>query len=216
MSQPWQQPQPNQPGYGYPMPPQPGFGPPQAGFGPPAPQGYPAPGGLPVPVRPASPRTGLALSLALGAAVLLVVLYGYLNGSVVDLEALLREAMENGDPEFEITQLTWLAAAVGALVGIPVGIYAAGQVGMYWLAGALALGSMLLAQTFAMAVISSDASNGAKDPFELFFEHFSDMWDGWTENCAGATWVLIALAPATAILAGHLLGRTRRRVGPLG
>ncbi|RKN43974.1 hypothetical protein [Streptomyces hoynatensis] len=222
MSQPWQQPQPNQPGYGYPAQPQPqpGFGPPpQAGFGPPpapAGYGYPPPGGAPVPVRPTGSQAGLGVALAAGAALLLVVLYGYLNGSVVDLDSLIRDAMEDGDSEIKITQLTWLAAAVGALVGIPMGKYAAGQAGYYWLAGALALGSMLLGQTFAMAVVSSDASDGAKSPFELFFDNFSDMWDGWTENAEGVTWLLIALAPAAAIFAGYLLGRTRRPAGALG
>jgi hypothetical protein len=212
MSQPWQQqpqqPQQPQPGYGYPagyaQPQQPGYGygyPQQPGMGGPLP---------PPPPPPGNSRAGLGFVLIIAATVVTILVYGFLTGMVVDMDSLVEDAMQSGDPEIEVTQLTWLAGAFGALIGLPAGRLARGQAGLYWLAGVFALGAMLLGETFATAVLVSESSNGAESAFELFFENFSDMWESWTENSEGVTWLLIAMAPATAIFTGYQLGRTAR------
>ncbi|MDT0342874.1 hypothetical protein [Streptomyces litchfieldiae] len=206
MSQPWQN-QPPQPGYGYPQQPG-GYGYPQQPGG----YGYPQQPGMgppfpPPPPRPGSPgQPGLGIGLAIGAMVALLFLYGFLTGMVVDFESLMQDAMESGDFDIEVAQLTWLAAAVGALIGLPVGKLAPGQVPAYWIAGVLALAAMLLGETFATAVLMSEASDGAQGSFELFFEHFSDLWEGWTDGAEPVTWVLIGLAPVAAVFTGYLLG----------
>ncbi|ONK09821.1 hypothetical protein [Streptomyces sp. MP131-18] len=208
MSQPWQhqhQPQPGQPGYGYPQQPgygypqQPGYGYPQPGMGPPAPP--PAP-------YTRRPQPGVAILVSAAAALALALLYGFLTGMVVDFESLIEDAARNGDTEIDVAQLTWLAAAVGALIGLPAAKLAPGQPAAYWTAGALAVVAMLLGETFATAVLASEATDGAKGAFEMFFDNFSDMWEGWTENAHGMTWPLAALAPAAAVLTGYLVGGT--------
>ncbi|WP_159037226.1 hypothetical protein [Streptomyces specialis] len=193
MSQPWQ-PQPPPPGPGH--------------------YGYPAPGGwagMPMPMPPPARRSqpGAAIALTAAVAVAVLLLYGFLTGLVVDFESLAEDAIESGDPELDIPQLTWLAAAMGALIGLPAARLAPGQAGTYWFAGAMALVAMLLGETFATAVLGSEATDGAKGAFELFFDNFSDCWEGWTEDAHGVTWALVPLAPAAAILTGYLLGRTR-------
>jgi hypothetical protein len=215
MSQPWQQPQQPQPqqpqpGYGYPaaygQPQQP---PQQPGYG----YGYPQPGmGGPMPPPPPQGNSlaGLGFVLIIAATVATVLVYGFLTGMVVDMESLAQDAVESGDSEIEITQLTWLAGAFGALIGLPAGRLARGQVWAYWLAGVFAVPAMLLGETFATAVLISESSDGAQSAFELFFEHFSDMWESWTENSEGVTWLLIAMAPATAIFTGYQLGGKSR------
>ncbi|MGK5534200.1 hypothetical protein [Streptomyces sp. URMC 129] len=197
MSQPWQQQTQSAAGFGHP-----GFGQPypyQPGTAPPVP---------PPPARRTSPGPAIALTAAVAVAALL--LYGFLTGMVVDLDALVEEAIRTGDSELDIAQLTWLAAAVGALVGLPAAKLAPGRPGLYWLAGVLALAAMLLGETFATAVLAAEASDGAESAFELFFDDFSDLWESWTENAHGLTWPLVALAPAGAVLTGYLLGHPRK------
>jgi hypothetical protein len=216
MSQPWQQqpPQQPQPGYGYPQ--TPGFGPPPGpGFGAPAQPGFgaPQPGGFPppVPVPPHGGNPGGGIGLAALAAVVLVFVYGFLTGAVVDFESLMREAAESGDWDVDVPQLTWLAPALGALVGLPAARLARGVPAAWWVAGGLALVAMLLGETFATAVLASEATDGSMSAFELFFEHFGDMWDGWTEDAEPTVWALVALAPASAVFTGWLLGRPAAR-----
>ncbi|MDT0321743.1 hypothetical protein [Streptomyces millisiae] len=200
------QPQPPQPGYGYPQPPQPG---PQPGYGYPQPAPAPGtPGGWPVPA-PRSGNPGLAVFLTLGATLALILVYGFVTGAVVDFDALIEEAMREGtDPD--VAQLTWLAALLGGVIGLPAGRFAPGQQGFYWLAGVAALGAVLVGETFATAVLASESTDGAKSAFEFFFEDFGDCWDGWTTDAHGLTWLFVALAPAAAVFTGYLLGQTRR------
>ncbi|WP_326597940.1 hypothetical protein [Streptomyces sp. NBC_01803] len=77
---------------------------------------------------------------------------------------------------------------------------------------------MLLGETFATAVLSAEASDGAKSAFELFFDHvsghFSDLWESWTDASNGVTWLLTAPAPAAAILTGYLLAPGAPRPHP--
>ncbi|WP_345025714.1 hypothetical protein, partial [Streptomyces sedi] len=191
------------PGYGYPQQPPPG---PQPGYG--YPQG-PAPAPFPPPPPPGSAnRTTAALGLTIAVAVGMFLLYGFLTGMVVDFEDLMKEAMENGDTEIDIAQLTWLAPLVGGAIGLPAALMARGNIGLYWLAAGGAVVAMLLGETFAMAVLISDASDGAESAFTLFFEDFSDVWEAWTDIAHGMTWPLMALAPATALFAGYFLGGT--------
>lgn len=219
MSQPWQQqPQP-QPGYGYPQQPAApgGYGYPQAQQ--PGPYGYPQPAGAgPVPPPPPpvqGSKAGVAVLVSAVAALVLFVLYGFLSGMVVDIESQVEDALASGDPDakVEIYQLTWLAAAIGAVIGLPVAKLAPGQVPLYWVAGLFALGAMLLGETFATAAISADGG-GDESAFELFFDHFSDLWEGWTENAHGAIWVLVALAPVSAVATGYLVGGGQRPAHP--
>ncbi|UED87368.1 hypothetical protein [Streptomyces profundus] len=233
MSQPWQQPQPpgppgqpSGPGYGYPQQPQapqPGYGYPQApqapqpGYG--YPQGPPGPGMPGPPFPPPPPKRGNAggaVALVIGLTVVLLFVYGFVTGMVVDLEDLIREAMENGDPEIDVAQLTWLAPLIGALIGLPAAKLAPGQVGVYWVAAVGALVAMLLGETFASAVLASEATDGAKSAFEFFFEDFSDIFESWTENSNGFTWPLMALAPATAAFTGYFVGGTNKPQAPPG
>ncbi len=200
-----QQPGP-QPGYGYPQQPQPPQQQGQYGYG------YPhQPGGMGVPMPPPPVRNGnpgAGIALAFGAMLLLLVLYGFLTGMVADIKGQIEDAAQNGDTEIDVAQLTWMAALLGALVGLPAAKLAGGQVWAYWVAGLLALGTMLLGETFASAVLVSDASDGAKSAFEYFFEDFSDCWDSWTESAHGLTWLFLPLAPAAAIFTGYFLNRT--------
>ncbi|WP_233580885.1 hypothetical protein, partial [Streptomyces triticirhizae] len=229
-----------QPGYGYPQQPQPqppgpqpGYGYPQGGPGPAMPgpgmpgpgmpgPGMPGPGmpgpGMPGPYPPPPPRrgnAGAAVALMFGAVLALFFLYGLVTGMVVDFEDLIRDAMENGDTEIDVAQLTWLAPLIGALVGLPVAKLAPGQVGLYWLAAVGAVLTMVLGETFASAVLASEAVDGAKGSLEIFFEDFSDVFESWTENSHGMTWPLMALAPAAAVFTGYFLGGTQRP-GPPG
>ncbi|SOD63392.1 hypothetical protein SAMN06297387_110124 [Streptomyces zhaozhouensis] len=204
-------PGPGGPGYGYPQQPPPGPAGQGPGYG--YPQGPgPAPG-MPAPFPPPPPpgaggNVGAALGLTLAAMLGMFLLYGFLTGMVVDFEDLMKEAMENGDTEIDVAQLTWLAPLVGGVIGLPAALMARGKVALYWLAAGAAVVAMLLGETFATAVLISDASDGAKSAFEIFFEDFSDVWEGWTENSHGMVWPLMALAPATALFAGYFLGGT--------
>ncbi|TDC26246.1 hypothetical protein E1265_04775 [Streptomyces sp. 8K308] len=203
-TQPAMQPMPPQPGYGYPQPPQP-----QPGYGYPQPAPVPgAPGGWPVPA-PRNGNPGLALLQALVLALGLILVYGFITGAVVDFDSLIEEAMREGT-EPEVAQLTWLGALLGGMIGLPVGRFAPGQPALYWLAGLLALGSVLLGETFATAVLASESTDGAKGALEYFSEDFGDCWDGWTTDAHGLTWLFVALAPAAAVFTGYLLGQTRR------
>ncbi|MEO3754806.1 hypothetical protein [Streptomyces sp. B6B3] len=205
--------QPGQPGYGYPQQPQqpqqPGYGYPQQSQQPG--YGYPQQPGMGMPMPPPPVRNGnpgLGIALGFVAMLVLMVLYGFLTGMVADVEGQMQDAMESGDAEIEIAQLTWLAALIGALVGLPAAKLAPGQVWAYWVAGGLAAITMLLGETFATAVLVSDSTDGAKSAFEYFFEDFSDCWESWTESAHGLTWLFLPLAPAAAIFTGYLLGRT--------
>lgn len=208
------------PGYGYPhQPPPAGPGP---GYGYPQGPAMPGPGmpgaGMPGPFPPPPPRrgnAGAAVALAFGVAVVLLFLYGLVTGMVVDFESLLEDAVESGDTEIDVAQLTWLAPLLGALVGLPVARLAPGQVGLYWVAGLAAVVTMLLGETFATAVLASEATDGAKGSLEIFFEDFSDAWEGWAENSHGMTWPLMALAPAAAVFTGYFLGGANRPGAPL-
>lgn len=198
MSQPWpQQPQQGRPGFG------------QPGYGYPRPVG---PGGPPPPFavgRRGNP--GAAVLLILLGTVVFVFLYGQLTGAVVDLEGQLRKAAAGEADELEIAQLTWLAALPGGLFGVVAGTLGRGRAGIYWLAAVCALAAMLLGETFATAVLASDASGGAEDAVELFFDHHSDMWESWTEDAHALVWVLLPQAPMVALATGYALGHRSRR-----
>ncbi|MGP3971949.1 hypothetical protein [Streptomyces sp. 6N223] len=217
--QPWQQPTQaavpaygagSGPGYGYPQQPQapqPGYGYPQPGM---------AGGGAPVPPPPPPPppggsNAGVAFLLCALAAVVLFVLYGFLTMLVTDYGGQLEDAQRalesdpEATPEIDIAQLTWLAAGIGAVIGFPAGRFAKGVVGFYFLAGVFAAGSILLGETFALAAVSSDTP-GADSAFSIFFDDFSDLWEAWTEDSEGMTWVFIALAPVSAVFTGYMVG----------
>ncbi|TDC72221.1 hypothetical protein [Streptomyces hainanensis] len=167
-------------------------------------------GGWPTP-PPRHGNPGLAVLLTIGATIVLILVYGFLTGAVVDFEALVEEAMTEGtDPD--VAQLTWLAVLLGGLIGLPAGRLAPGQPGLYVLAGGCALVAILVGETFATAVLASEATDGAKGALEFFFEDFGDMWDGWTTDAHGLTWLFVALAPASAVFTGFLLGQNRRPV----
>jgi hypothetical protein len=223
--QPWQQPTQaavpaygagSGPGYGYPQQPQPQ--PPQ---GPQPGYGYPQPGmaggGAPMPPPPPPPppgggsNAGVAFLLCAVATIVLFFAYGFLTMLVSDYGGQLEDAQrafESGSeaaPEIDVAQLTWLAAGIGAVIGFPAGKFAKGMVGFYFLAGAFAIVAMLLGETFAMAAISSDVP-GADSAFSIFFDNFSDLWEAWTEDAEGMTWVFIALAPVSAVFTGYMIG----------
>jgi hypothetical protein len=205
------------PGYGYPQPPQqphaqpppqPGYGYPQPGMAPGGAPGMPPP----PPPPPGGSNLGLAFLLIAVAAVALFVVYGFLTGVVSDYGGQLEDVQRSLEsdpqaepPEIDLAQLTWLAAGIGAVIGLPAAKWAKGQVGFYFLAGAFALGAMLLGETFAVAATLADAPD-AKGAFEYFFDDFSDMWEGWTEDAEGMTWVFVALAPVSAVFTGYMIG----------
>lgn len=213
-NQPWQQPaQPAFPAYGQP-PPQPQQ-PPQAGPGygyaqhPQHPQQYAPPFARPQPSGGDAIRVLLALALTGVATVVLIVGYGFLTGAVTDLDGQLKDAAE-----IEIAQLTWLAAGIGALIALPSGMLAPGKP-IFVAAAPLALAAMLLGETFATAVVYCDFYP-SENPFAMFFEHFSSMWENWTKTAHLLTWLLLPLAPAAALFTGFWLGRgARRRPRPL-
>ncbi|MGP4110756.1 hypothetical protein ACTWP5_07545 [Streptomyces sp. 4N509B] len=156
-------------------------------------------------VRPRG-NPGAAVALLLVGTVVFTALYGMLTGAVTDLEGQLQDLATSGEGEIDIAQLTWLAALPGGVFGVVAGAVGRRQ-GLVWLAGLLALAAMLLGETFGSAVLAADSSSTGPDAVELFFDHFSDMWESWTESAHGFVWPLLALAPITAVVTGLVLTR---------
>ncbi|MEU4890832.1 hypothetical protein AB0B12_05465 [Streptomyces sp. NPDC044780] len=209
MSQNWQQPQ--QPG-GYPQQPTPpqqagGYGSAQPGYG--YPQGQPQPpqpqygGGFPPPApqvgRPGNPL--LAVVAALVATVVGAFLYAFLLSALADTD--------KSPPE--ITQFAYAGVVVGALIGLAVAKLGGRNTGLWVLGAVLALAAVFLGELYGYAMITHDVLSNYADKIgggassqvlssnEIFFDHFSDLWDAWKEDSDALTYIFMVLAPVAAV-----------------
>ncbi|RKN05188.1 hypothetical protein [Streptomyces radicis] len=214
MSQPWQQQpdggygqQPQQPGgfgqqpnpYGQPQPPQQPYGqPPQQGYGyPPAqpqPPGQPQPwgapgGGFPPPPPGGGPPTNVALAIlaAVGAALVMGFLYAFIYDAMFD---------ENTG---EVRQISYVALAIGAAVGVGPAFLARNNWGVYILGGVLALAAAIFGELYGTAMILAEYSGTDWSAFKIFTVEFSNLWDLWQETNEAINWIFLLLAPAAAI-----------------
>lgn len=234
MSQPWQPPPDNSGGFGQPSqpqgqqppPPPPAapspYGPPpqqqpQQGYGYPPPagkQGYgypqqpqpfgpPAPGGYPGPSAPGPTNNNLPLAIA-----------GMVVGVIVAalLYGLLYRAMYNDD-KGEVTQISYAALAVGALVALAPAFFAKRVQPLYITAAVLALVAAILGELFGTALIVSHlAEQGLgvdKSGFWILFNYPQDTWDLWSDTNEFINYVFLCLAPAGAL--GLCYGVLRQR-----
>ncbi|MEU5608139.1 hypothetical protein ACI2L4_01325 [Streptomyces sparsogenes] len=207
MSQNWQQPQQPQPpqqpgGYGYPQgqPQQPQFGGPQqpqfaGGFPPPAP-----------PVgRPGNPA--LAVLAAVVAAFVGGLLYAFLLSAFADTDG----------QEPKVTQFAYAGVVVGALVGFVIAKLG-GRNPALWVVGAvLAFAAVFFGELYGYAMIASDYVSNIADKYgnagnidlptanDYFFDHFSDLFDGWKEDSDALTYIFMALSPVAAVSTAYRL-----------
>ncbi|GAA3849815.1 hypothetical protein [Streptomyces sedi] len=217
---PQQQPQPpQQPGYGYPQPPQQGYGqPPQPGYGQPPQPGYGGqppyphppqqpgpyggpPGGFPPPPPPGGGVNNplLALLAALGATLIASIVYAMIYKESID------------EQTGEASQYPWLFLLVGALVAVGPAFLSRRNYAVWGAAAALALVAAVVGELYGIALflaesmseLDSDlaAANGVevKNAVEIFFQDFGDLWDLWTEVMEADNYLMLVLAPVSAV-----------------
>jgi hypothetical protein len=191
--QPQQPPQ--QPAYGQPQqPPQPGYGYPQQGVPPQQPPYGQQPGMPPPPAYGKTEGGGIPQNiwLALGLAVVGAVLGGLLYALMVDATF--------DEMKGEFRQFSYAALAVGLAAGAGPAFFAKRNWGLYIAGAALALLGVVLGELYGTAmVISEHLTGGAVSTNEIFFDHFGDLWDAWTEASEAINYILLLLAPAGAI-----------------
>jgi hypothetical protein len=198
--QPPQQPQPygqppQQPGYGYP-PTQPQQQPPAQ------PQPFGAPGGSggwPGPPQPPSgppQNLGLAILAAVGATIVMAILYAFIYHAMFDEET------------FEVRQISYVSLAIGAAVGVGPAFLAKRNIPVQALAAVLALVAAVFGELYGTAMIVGEYGLPTEHGgFEVLTKEFADTWDVWQESNEAMNYVLLALAPLAAIGIGQSIAR---------
>ncbi|NUP42909.1 MAG: hypothetical protein HOY76_39295, partial [Streptomyces sp.] len=200
-----QQPQPPQQpgGYGYPaQPPQPQFGGPQQ----PQPQFA---GGFPPPAPPAGRQGNPAVAVL--AAVVAALVGGFLY-------AFLLSAMADTDKTPpEIKQFAYAGVAVGALIGLVIAKLGGRNTALWVIGAILAVVAVFIGELYGYAMILHDAMANYADKLgggassqvlstnEIFFDHFSDLWDAWKEDANALTYIFMALSPVAAVSTAYRL-----------
>lgn len=174
MSQPYQQ----QPGPGVPGQ-QPYGAPPPYAQQPPASSGNP----------------GLAIGVAIVAAIVATALYAFILKSLFD------------EQTGEVTKISYASLLVGAAIGAAIGKLGGRNVGL-WIAGAvLAVIAVFMGEMYGYAMILSELSDGQLgSATEILTDHFGDMFKGWREEMGAVTWFFMALAPIAAFGTASRLG----------
>ncbi|ONK11982.1 hypothetical protein [Streptomyces sp. MP131-18] len=208
------QPQPNP--YGQPQPPQPPaqpYGqPPQQGYGypppqPQPPQPYGAPQGAPGGGWPAPPPSGgpanqniaLAVLSAVGAALVMAILYAFFYDAMFD------------ESSGEVTKIGYVSLAIGAAVGAGPAFLARRNVAIQAVAAALALVAAVLGELYGTAMILSEyLTNGEWSATKIFFEEFNHLWDVWTESNDPINYFFLILAPVGVFAIGQAVARRSR------
>ncbi|SOD61975.1 hypothetical protein SAMN06297387_104145 [Streptomyces zhaozhouensis] len=219
-----QQSPPPQQGYGYPQQPQPGYGQPpqQPGYGgqppypgpgqQPGPYGGP-PGGFPPPPPPGGGVNNplLAVLAALGATLIASIVYAMIYKESID------------EQTGEASQYPWLFLLVGALVAVGPAFLTRRNYGVWAAAAVLALVAAVAGELYGIALFVAEsmsdldselaAANGVevKNAVEIFFQDFGDLWDLWTEVMEADNYLMLVLAPVSAVGLCASIDRKRRR-----
>jgi hypothetical protein len=174
----------------FPPPPQPPAGqnpyaaPPQAPYGAPAQPGFNAAAYPPPVVAARRENVGLGVVAGVVAAVVAALAYGGL------LRAL---AKDDGTT----TEFHYAAVAVGALIGFAVGKAGGRNVALPFVAGLVALGSVIFGELFGGALVIShyaDQHGVSLSVTDIFFHHFGDLWKAWKADFSAARFIFLALA----------------------
>lgn len=136
-------------------------------------------GGAPfAPVAPARNNVGLGLLAAVVAALVGAALYGFIAGSIE-------------------REIGYIAVGVGFLVG-----FAASKVGgsnpvLTVVSAVLSVAAVYLGQLFGISVALSDIAD--QSAISIFFDHFGDLSDAWTEAADFKTYLFLAIGALGAV-----------------
>ena len=184
-------PPPNQPQQPYGAQPTPGNpyaaqpGQPQPGaptgnpFGGQQPAGAPFGGGAPfAPVAPARNNVGLGLLAAVVAALVAAALYGFIVGSV--------------DRE-----IGFIAVGAGFLVGFAASKAGGSNPVLTVVSAVLSIAAVYVGQIFGISVALSDIAD--QSAISIFFDHFGDLSEAWTEAADFKTYLFLAIGALGAV-----------------
>jgi hypothetical protein len=157
------------------------------------PFGAPPPYAQQPPARTGNP--GLAIGVAVVAAIVAAGIYAFILKSLFD------------DQTGEVTKIGYVSILVGALIGAAIGKLGGRNPGL-WIAGAvLAIASVFMGEMYGYAMIFEEVSDGQLgSATEILTDHFGDMFKGWREDMGAMAWIFMALAPIAAYGTASRLG----------